>query len=80
MLSKQTEYVFPIAAAMAYASIEDVGPTFDWLERGLDELGNWFDLDRVRGPLFDFLRTDPRYGDLLSKANPEVLERYGLKS
>jgi serine/threonine-protein kinase len=75
----QAEYVFPMSAAKAYATVGDAGRTFDWLERGLDELGNWFDIELVRGPLFDFLRTEPRYGDLLSKANPEILEKIGLE-
>ena len=74
----QTEYVFPMSAAKAYASVRDVGGTFDSLDRGLEELGNWFEIQMVRGPLFDFLRADPRYGDLLSEVNPEILERSGL--
>ncbi len=30
-------------------------------------------------PLFDFLRADPRYSEVLGRANPEFRDRFGFE-
>jgi TolB-like protein/Flp pilus assembly protein TadD len=66
-------------AARAYASIGDSDRTLHWIERGIEEERNWYWFPILQRPLFDFLRADPRYSEVLSKANPEILDRFGFE-
>ncbi len=67
------------SAARAYASIGDSDRTLHWIERGIEEERNWYWFPILQRPLFDFLRADPRYSEVLSKANPEILDRFGFE-
>ena len=57
----QTEYVFPMSAAKAYASIGDANRTFDSLERGL-----------LNHPLIDSDEQRRRYADLVAQVREEL--------
>jgi tetratricopeptide (TPR) repeat protein len=74
----QSENVSPRAAVRAYASIGDIDRTLFWFARCFEEEGNWFWIG-LHSPLFDFLRADPRYFEVLGRANPEMLDRLGFE-
>jgi tetratricopeptide (TPR) repeat protein len=74
----QDGYVFPRSASRAYASIGDSDRTLHWIERDIEEQGNWYSFSLFH-PVFDFLRADPRYSEVLGKANPEILDRFGFE-
>ncbi|HEX5764113.1 MAG TPA: hypothetical protein VFY27_00990 [Woeseiaceae bacterium] len=51
-----------------YAALGDVDETFSWLERALEErsqLIGWLPWD----PVFDGIRSDPRYDNLVRRLN-----------
>jgi tetratricopeptide (TPR) repeat protein len=75
----QDGHVSPRSAARAYASIGDSDRTLHWIERGIEEERNWYAFPTLYRPLFDFLRADPRYSEVLGRANPEILDRYGFE-
>jgi len=75
----QDGHVFHRSAARAYASIGDSDRTLHWIERGIEEERNWYWFPVLFRPLFDFLRADPRYSEVLGKANPEFLDRFGFE-
>ena len=56
----------PFSLAVVAAGQEDRDRTMEWLEVGYREKANllvWIKVD----PRFDFLRTDPRYVDLVKR-------------
>jgi serine/threonine protein kinase/tetratricopeptide (TPR) repeat protein len=67
-LSKQ-EYVLPASKAIVYAGLGDKDNAFKWLEKGYDERslggGETIKVD----PVWDSLRSDPRFADLLGRMN-----------
>jgi TolB-like protein/Flp pilus assembly protein TadD len=66
----RTRYVPPIEFAMIHAGLGEVDAAFRWIERGLDERDAtlfW----RLDTPGLAELRSDPRYGDLLSRLGLE---------
>jgi TolB-like protein/Tfp pilus assembly protein PilF len=75
----QAGHVAPRSAALAYASIGDSDRTLHWIERGIEEERNWYGFPMLLRPLFDFLRADPRYSEVLGRANPEILDRLGFE-
>ena len=58
--------VLPFHLAMAYAGLGDVDAAFQWLERGYEERASFMDGVKVT-PAFDVLRSDARWGRLLSR-------------
>ena len=68
-LSKQ-KYVIAKAVAGLYVGLGDKGKAFEWLERGYEErsigLGG---VDLKVDPIFDPLRSDPRFAALLQRMN-----------
>jgi TolB-like protein/tetratricopeptide (TPR) repeat protein/predicted Ser/Thr protein kinase len=68
-LSKQ-KYVSPIAAAQTYAGLGEKDKTFEWLEKAYEDrsTGSTFVNFKV-DPLWDPLRSDPRFQDLLRRMN-----------
>jgi TolB-like protein/Tfp pilus assembly protein PilF len=59
-------YVSPYNVSRAYAAARDVEATFAWLERAFEEHNP--DLIELRAePVFDAVRPDPRFGDLLRR-------------
>jgi TolB-like protein len=69
----QTEFVWPMGLAMAYAHLGEENVALDYLERAYDERVGWMPL-LGREPAFDALRSAPRFERLLGKIGPpEVL-------
>jgi TolB-like protein len=75
----QDGHVYHVSAARAYASIGDSDRTLHWIERGIEEERNWYWFPVIYRPLFDFLRADPRYSEVLGRANPEFRDRFGFE-
>jgi hypothetical protein len=60
------EYVPAAALVNAYAGLHDRDQTLFWLERGISEGSNIVQYLKVH-PNFDFIRSDPRFPDLLRR-------------
>ncbi|PYS67520.1 MAG: hypothetical protein DMF73_19160 [Acidobacteria bacterium] len=56
----------PLGVAMVYAGLEDKNQTFTWLQKAFDQREADLALVQV-DPIFDSLRADPRYLDLLRR-------------
>ncbi len=63
----ETEYVPPGGMALLCDALGDRDMSFEWLNKALDEHSGVFLFIRV-DPLFDGLRSDSRYGELLRRA------------
>jgi TolB-like protein/DNA-binding winged helix-turn-helix (wHTH) protein/Tfp pilus assembly protein PilF len=63
---KQTGYVPPGAFVIAYLGLDDHDQTFAWLEQAYDEQSNILKFLKVH-PIFDPLRNDPRFKDLVRR-------------
>jgi hypothetical protein len=67
-LSKH-EFVSAVWRAKIYAGLEDKGKAFEWLEKAYED----HSIESVgyikTNPMFDRLRSDPRYADLLRRTN-----------
>ena len=66
-LSKQ-QYVTPYGVGRIYAALGQKEEAFCWLETAYEQRANWMVLLKV-DPLFDDLRSDPRFQDLLRRMN-----------
>ncbi|MEO5719966.1 MAG: hypothetical protein ABIR71_00670 [Chthoniobacterales bacterium] len=64
----QRNDVSPIYFAIVRAGMGEKDETFKWFEKVLAERSPWGAV-ALRSPLFDSLRSDPRYGDLLRRTN-----------
>jgi len=64
--SSQREYVAPLDFAELYTRLGDRDSAFDWLERAYKEHSSWLNFVNT-DPLYDPLRSDPRYADLLRR-------------
>jgi tetratricopeptide (TPR) repeat protein len=62
----QREYVLPTAMAWAYTGLGEFDAAFHWLEVALEQHTSTLLLLRA-GLMFDPLRADPRFADLLSR-------------
>jgi len=66
MPNAASRYVSPYNVSRAYAAAGNVDQAFTWLERAYDERNP--DLIELRTePVFDAVRSDPRFGDLLRR-------------
>ena len=64
-LSKQ-RFVYAYGIALVYARLGDKDQAFQWLEKSLQD--HEARINRLKvDPLFDSLRSDPRYGDLIHR-------------
>src|SRR4030095_7496195 len=63
--SKQ-RYISPYFIAMDYAFLGDKDRAFEWLEKAFEERSSWLVEVRV-DPLWDLLRSDARYNQLLQR-------------
>ena len=62
-------YVAPSNFAKVYIGLGDKDQAFAWLEKGYQQRDFW--LTFLRGdPIFDSLRSDPRFQDLLHRIGP----------
>lgn len=60
-----TRYVSPLDVAVVYTALRDRDSAFEWLEKAYRE--RVMRIRELREPLFDGLRRDPRFADLLSR-------------
>jgi len=60
------KYVSSFAVAAVYAGWQDRDLTLDWLEKAYDERATWMIFLNVH-PYFDFLRSEPRFQNLVRK-------------
>ena len=68
-LAKQ-EYISPYNFAIIYTGLGDKDRAFEWLEKGVEEKTPLIFRLKTR-PIFEPLRSDPRYAELLRKMNLE---------
>jgi len=67
-LAKPPGYISPYNFAIIYTGLGDKDRAFEWLEKGYEQRTQY--VYRVkREPMFDSLRSDPRYAELLRKMN-----------
>jgi TolB-like protein/Flp pilus assembly protein TadD len=66
-LSKQ-QYVTPYGVGRIYAALGQTEEAFRWLETAYEQRGNWMVFLKV-DPVFDDLRSDPRFQNLLRRMN-----------
>jgi len=62
----QREYVAPLDFAQLYTRLGDRDSAFSWLERAYKERSSWLNFVNT-DPVYDSLRSDPRYADLLRR-------------
>jgi hypothetical protein len=67
-LSKH-KYVSPVWRAKIYAGLEDKDRAFEWLEKAYEDRSIVSVGFIKTNPMFDPLRSDPRYADLLRRTN-----------
>lgn len=63
---RKTQFVPPAMIAMVYLGLGNKDRTFEWLDAACDEHGIFTDQLKVH-PMFDLLRSDPRFDALLKK-------------
>ena len=69
LLERSTEqFIWPEIIAFVYAGLGEKDRAFEWLEKGFEGRGFWLTTLQVN-PLFDPLRSDPRFQDLLRRMN-----------
>jgi serine/threonine protein kinase/Tfp pilus assembly protein PilF len=66
-LAKQ-RYISPFNFAIIYTGLGDKDRAFEWLGKAYEERSQAMDHIKMR-PMFDSLRADPRYADLLRRMN-----------
>jgi len=64
---QETRYVSPYTVAAIYTGLGDKDNAFKWLEKAFDERDVWL-MNLKVDPVFSRLRTDKRFGDLLTRA------------
>jgi len=62
------QYVTPYGVGRIYAALGQKDEAFHWLEIAYEQRANWMVLLKI-DPLFDDLRSDPRFQDLLRRMN-----------
>jgi serine/threonine protein kinase/Flp pilus assembly protein TadD len=67
-LSKE-EYVPPLSRSEIYLGLGDKENTFEWLEKAYEERSARLGVSIKGDPIFDPLRSDPRFADLLRRMN-----------
>jgi TolB-like protein/DNA-binding winged helix-turn-helix (wHTH) protein/Flp pilus assembly protein TadD len=63
-----TRYVSPYGLAQIYAALSDKEQSFKWLQIAYDDRAVWMSYLAV-DPIFDSLRSDPRFEDLLRRVH-----------
>jgi hypothetical protein len=58
------EYVSPYIIAIVYMGLNEIDEAFEWLFKAYDERNGWLPYLKVN-PVFDTLRPDPRFDNLL---------------
>jgi hypothetical protein len=63
--SQQT-YVQPMWVAVIHLALGEKDQAFDWVQKAYDDRSAWL-VDLKVDPLFDSVRSDPRFADLLRR-------------
>ncbi|MCJ7717947.1 MAG: FlgO family outer membrane protein [Anaerolineales bacterium] len=66
-LSKK-EFVAPAFIAFIYIGLGEKDKAFEWLEKTYEQREGWVDLLKA-APMYDSLRSDPRFQDLVERMN-----------
>ena len=66
-LSKN-EYVPPMNIAFIYIGLGEIDEAFKWLQKSYEQIDGWYHLLQVE-PMYDDLRSDPRFQDLVDRMN-----------
>ena len=61
-------YVAPMSWVMLYLGVGDIESAFHWLEKSAEARDILLCYLKV-GPIYDQIREDPRYGELLQRIN-----------
>ena len=64
----QKGFMWPTSIAFIYIGLGDKERAFEWLEKSYEQRGPWLIHLKV-DPMFDSLRSDPRFQDLLERMN-----------
>lgn len=67
-LNDNDEYVSPLLIAQIYANLGDADNAFQWLEKGIEDSARGVIFLKIN-PLYDPIRNDPRYAELLNRLN-----------
>jgi tetratricopeptide (TPR) repeat protein len=67
----KTRYVSPYGVAQIYAALHDKERTLKWLQVAFDDRAVWMTYLAV-DPVFDRVRSDERFQDLLRRVDPGV--------
>ena len=73
----QRKDITPIAFAVAYMDVGDKDRAFEWFEKGVEEHLMFIDELKVE-PMYDSLRSDPRFTALLRKMRLISPRHYGV--
>ena len=67
----------PVAVAMAYTGLGQHDAALMWLERAAREKDPWLYAMSINAPIFDPIRTDPRFATVASvmKLDPAVMAK-----
>ena len=66
-LSKK-EFVWTAGIAIIYIGLGEKDKAFEWLEKTYEQREGWMTELKIE-PMFDNLRSDPRFQDLLDRMN-----------
>ena len=64
----EKEFVWPASIAFVYIGLGEYSEAFEWLEKAYKQREAYMDLLMVE-PLYDSLRSDPRFNDLVDRMN-----------
>jgi len=67
--ASKKRYIRPTVLANLYFALEERDKGFEWLAKGLEERDSW--MTDIKDPIYDNIRSDPRYKALLKKMNLE---------
>jgi len=62
------EFVWPSSIAIIYAGMKETDKAMEWLEKTYEQQEGWLPLLQTE-PMFDNLRSDPRFQDLIKRMN-----------
>ncbi len=68
-LAAKGRYVSPVNRSCVYIGLDDKDRAFEWLEKGYERRAGFWMLSLKARFIFDPLRDDPRFGDLLRRMN-----------
>ncbi len=67
----KSEYVSPMEIGFVYLGLDEVDNAFTWFTRAVEDHDSDAWILMSKGPIFDPIRSDPRYAELLRKMGLE---------